>query len=1142
MKHKKFRILLLSLIMAATKLSANSLLFRNIQIPDGNVILCIDQDENGLIWMGTRQQGLFCYDGYNSYPRLAPPSLGSMSVHDLKVIGDSIYMGMGDGLIVYNRISHTYSHTAKGKITSVRKIFPHGKDLLIGCAQGIVSYSPATGKTKKICSQLPTIMDFTKTPNGFLVATVHGLYDVKGGNANEIPVNNNRKRVTSAILADNKEPGKYWIGAMGSLFSYHISTGKFNEINQLVKTSVKTITQDRFGRIYIGTDNGLYIKDGDRIKRYIHDYQDLHTIGNNIIWQTFIDHNNNLWLGTDMGLSFSGSNPFFKYQSIYQMTGISTGNYLECIYKDKHHRLWLGGSSGLILYPQSHNWSWFRQGDNRFFIGHNRIRAFYEDYEKNIWIATDNGFHKYNEKNNNLQHVVLYDKKTMKAARWIYDIAEDNQNRLWVATYNGLFIIDKKKIESGKIDIPADKVLMTDIHFSQADISRKGLVWLRTSKGLMIINTKTLKPEVIDTSHIEAMVMTPKGEIWSAAYDNFTHYDSDGRQLKKLVYDGKEHIVAMNLIDNNLWIQHAHECRIIKTNYKIDVFKIPEIVATTAFYAQDEDIYYIGGNDAMLSVKPRQLISVKRPNNLNVTEILVNGRQLFNQPEHLSQGDVSLKHNENNITVMFSDLPFFNHYQNLYLYRLKGIDRTWRKLNTDTYEASYDGLPHGNYKLEVCTMDGYGKAGNIVYTLNISILPPWYLTWWMKAIYLLLFIAICYILFNAYMVKRRLKEEQQAKARIINEAQNRILYHQNLYGDIKHSLTAIMQPLHELAGKHRDTVLRTILKETSLLNSFVRDAAEKNNSALSLPSSEHNIDIVAICRQSAEQMKKFASQHGVKVSFNSDLVRCYDEFDITEACSMFELLIGFAIQHTKPDHNVTLSLKYFSEDSRIEICIGGKGMIINPSIRPYLFQRYALQATSDNDNYTSSLYLTREYAERRQGNIQVSQNEEGCMFIVRFPVEEQNVETQHTKEKKAALLLSQNTDSENDKVITHTEKELSTAITTNENDERFLRQVINIIGENIGDSEFNVSKLLEIMGVGDKMLYRKVKQMTGLTPVEYIRDIRMKRAAILLKDGQFSVSEVMYMVGFSNSGYFSKCFNRTFGMTPTQYIQKNIKL
>jgi AraC-like DNA-binding protein len=77
----------------------------------------------------------------------------------------------------------------------------------------------------------------------------------------------------------------------------------------------------------------------------------------------------------------------------------------------------------------------------------------------------------------------------------------------------------------------------------------------------------------------------------------------------------------------------------------------------------------------------------------------------------------------------------------------------------------------------------------------------------------------------------------------------------------------------------------------------------------------------------------------------------------------------------------------------------------------------------------------------------------------------------------------------------------------------------------------------DVIGIGGKQLYRKTKAITGRTPVEYIREMRMSRAAELLSQGKFSVSEVMYTVGFSNSSYFSKCFSKEYGMTPTEYMK-----
>lgn len=103
-------------------------------------------------------------------------------------------------------------------------------------------------------------------------------------------------------------------------------------------------------------------------------------------------------------------------------------------------------------------------------------------------------------------------------------------------------------------------------------------------------------------------------------------------------------------------------------------------------------------------------------------------------------------------------------------------------------------------------------------------------------------------------------------------------------------------------------------------------------------------------------------------------------------------------------------------------------------------------------------------------------------------------------------------------------------------DEKFLANIIHLIEEHISDSELNVNALCEWTSTNNKQMYRKIKQLTGMTPVEYIKSIRMKKAAMLLKQQKFTVAEVMYMVGFSNHSYFSKCFQAEFGVTPKQYI------
>jgi AraC-like DNA-binding protein len=106
-------------------------------------------------------------------------------------------------------------------------------------------------------------------------------------------------------------------------------------------------------------------------------------------------------------------------------------------------------------------------------------------------------------------------------------------------------------------------------------------------------------------------------------------------------------------------------------------------------------------------------------------------------------------------------------------------------------------------------------------------------------------------------------------------------------------------------------------------------------------------------------------------------------------------------------------------------------------------------------------------------------------------------------------------------------------------DEKLLADITKIIEDNVADPEMNVNNLSQLSGISTKQIYRRIKQLTGLTPVDYIRSIRMKKAAMLLAQKKFSVAEVMYLVGFSNHSYFSKCFQAKYGKTPKQYMEQN---
>ena len=105
-------------------------------------------------------------------------------------------------------------------------------------------------------------------------------------------------------------------------------------------------------------------------------------------------------------------------------------------------------------------------------------------------------------------------------------------------------------------------------------------------------------------------------------------------------------------------------------------------------------------------------------------------------------------------------------------------------------------------------------------------------------------------------------------------------------------------------------------------------------------------------------------------------------------------------------------------------------------------------------------------------------------------------------------------------------------------DEKFLKNVLQVIEKNIADSEFRVESLGKELEMDHTAVYRKIKALTGETAVEFIRNIRLKRAAQLLKQQKLTVSEVTYHVGFNDLQYFRTCFKKQFGVSPSEYMTR----
>ena len=108
-------------------------------------------------------------------------------------------------------------------------------------------------------------------------------------------------------------------------------------------------------------------------------------------------------------------------------------------------------------------------------------------------------------------------------------------------------------------------------------------------------------------------------------------------------------------------------------------------------------------------------------------------------------------------------------------------------------------------------------------------------------------------------------------------------------------------------------------------------------------------------------------------------------------------------------------------------------------------------------------------------------------------------------------------------------------------DQKFMDDLMELMEKNMDNGELIVDDLVRELAVSRSVFFKKLKTLTGLAPIEFIKGVRLKRAAQLIMKGDYNMTQISYMVGINDPRYFSKCFKQKFGMTPTEFKEKVAK-
>lgn len=1127
--------LLFTFILTLLSALTSAQTFSNISIAEASTVCSIAQDEQGMVWLGT-EGGLYSYDGYRTIPHNTSANGTTIAtrIHSMLVSHNIIYMGTERGLLVYDIRSGRYKQPLGQSPKDIRAVAMHEGCLWMGSATGLYSCSLAANDIRLENRQLQNVYSLLSTPRGLLVGTLGGLaLRLPNGSVRRISIGNSPQPLVNALTPD-RGTQDVWIGTEGALYRYDWRT--FQPVAPLAGNSIKSLALHG-DNIYAGTDNGMFIynKVTNTVRHALHDSRSPRSIANNIVWAVFNDRWGNLWAGTDQGVSYIQQRPFYTYTPLSDITHTGDGNCLHLIFRSADNILWFGGTNGLIAYSASHGFmpdnyadiAWYRQTSTAHYMSHNRVRRVYSDGEGRVLVCTDHGLNIYNPQTRQMRNVIVTDPSRRYSTAWAYDVVDDGMGRYWICSYmGGVFVVAKQKLLNATDGVVvADRHLLSQlqgIHVWQLVRDGRGRIWARMyDRGLDRIDPKTMRVEhVVGKDRIiNDLAVDRKGNVWAAMDGEircFGMNDKDSRTYNIAGY-GSDATAMLCRVEDDMWAVMGNDCCILSADGSSVRFAVPGFRPLAICYDRVSGSVLLGGNDAVVSIPTARMNEKRQHSHMFMSGMMVDGKSFV--PEEGSTAylsAVTLASTQNNVTFQLSDLPFSGQQPCVYAYRLKGIDRTWQYMHGERHEISYNALPPGSYTLEVRQIDALGEASDDVLSYGVTILPPWYWSIWAKIVYLLVVAALLVWIMNFYMMRRRLHEERAAKERIMQESAARSQFFDNLSRQIKQPLGSLFGSVLDMLHAEKDTSgvrrLEQMRHDVVDMNMLVHKALDVMQTRPDNdPTPKTTLDIVDFCRRAADDAR---SRYGktVEIDYRTDAPTAYVCVDVVRLQPVLAELIDFAVAGRNADAPVRIAVS--TDDDRVRLTVLIPGMTIHQTDIPFVFNRYYSVADNSKPDSTNTLALVREFAEQQGALAAVESTDNLTVVTIGFaPAQTASTSTQHAGSDTA----------------TPKDIDIDTA------DARLLAKITDTVEAHIADSDFNVTRLQELLGLGSKLLYRKVKQMTGKTPVEFIRHIRMQRAAIMLREGRFSVSEVMYMVGFSNSSYFSKVFQKTYGITPNEY-------
>jgi ligand-binding sensor domain-containing protein/signal transduction histidine kinase/AraC-like DNA-binding protein len=858
-----YRFLLLFSLLLLFSSFQEEIRFTNINIKTGlshNSALCLIQDHDGFIWIGTRD-GLNKFDGveFTIYRHSLDDSL-TISNNQINCIyetsNNELWIGTANGLNKFDPSSQSFTRfftdedltgISDNYIWSIHEDIE--KNIWIGTTGGIKIFSDKNKSfshlniNSSISDNSNTIITvFRDSRNIMWIGTRNGLYQKTDNRFTRYYLDKKTEHSSTRFeIRDICESldGIIWVGTEGfglygfnsDTVAYHLTTTD----SRLNSNTIRKIFNSDEQILWLGTLEGLNIfnKYTSELLNFTYSDENSEGISNNSVRDIIKDRQGGIWIATYAG----GVNYYHPKKILFSLnshfTGQQTINKISVVtafLEESNGNLWIGTDGGGLHYYNQVDGKYLHYlftGDNC--IAGNNIKSLGKDSCGNLWIGTFNGLSRLNIKTQQFTNY-YYERGQANTLNHnqVHALYIENDRRIWIGTNGGgLQILDQ--VTGSFFDVPGMERKKINTLFAD----KVNQLWIGSQDGIRCIDKNTLKE--IDISgllgefkksiiYVNFITSDSSGNIWIGTQgyglflkqDGLFYWFNEGNGLNDntinaLLEDEKgqlwittnKGLSRVTLLKNGSGERYLQS----KTFSTSDGLQGYQFYPHSALKSKTGRLFF-GGVNGYNQFFPWQINDTVFYPTVILTELslkfITSKPDNVNSPIQKPLSEIThlvLNYNQRDFTISFVGLNYISPENTLYRYMVHGLDKGWIDLGTQRF-INFTYFPVGNYEFRIKATTNPEKWDDTFKSLQITILPPWWKTVWAFAIYSLLLGLLLFAFFwyshRWAKLKNDLAMEHFQREKEEELHQLKLKFFTDVAHELRTPLTLILAPLEKI--------------------------------------------------------------------------------------------------------------------------------------------------------------------------------------------------------------------------------------------------------------------------------------------------------------------------------------------------------